>query len=60
MDLGEEEVILCGQVIFFLLDDVVVDVEIQAVILTNSRWWQCGGVLCGNGMVFEGELMAGV
>ena len=59
MDLGEGEVILCGQVIFSLFEDDVADIEIP-VVLPNFRWWQCGVVLCDNGMVFEAELMAEV
>ena len=59
MDLGEGEVILCGQVVFALFEDVVADTEIPVVSI-NFRWWQCGVVLYDNGMVFEAELMAEV
>ena len=59
MDLGEGEVILCGQVVFALFEDVVADIEIL-VVWTNFRWWQCGVVPYDNGMVFEAELMVEV
>ena len=59
MDLGEGEVVLCGQVVFALFEDVVADIEIL-VAWTNFRWWQCEEVLCDNETVFEAELMAEV